>query len=49
MKPNALDREFGMSQTIYGLLLRAYPPRHRAQYGAAMAQLFRDQCRDAWN
>jgi uncharacterized protein involved in exopolysaccharide biosynthesis len=29
-------------------LLRAYPSAHRADYGAAMAQLFRDQCRDAW-
>ncbi len=28
--------------------MRAYPPAHRAEYGAAMAQLFRDQCRDAW-
>lgn len=41
-------RALAVSQKIYGWLLRAYPPRHRAEYGPAMAQLFRDQCRDAW-
>ena len=25
-----------------------YPKSHRAEYGAAILQLFRDQCRDAW-
>jgi hypothetical protein len=30
---------------IYGLLLRAYPPAFRAEYGPEMTQLFRDQCR----
>ena len=49
MKLETRGGEFGVSQMIYGRLLRAYPPRHRAQYGAAMSQLFRDQCRDAWN
>jgi succinoglycan biosynthesis transport protein ExoP len=39
---------FSFSQTVYLRLLRAYPQRHRTAYGAAMAQLFRDQCRDAW-
>jgi uncharacterized protein involved in exopolysaccharide biosynthesis len=48
MKPEARGQEFRLSQAIYRRLLRAYPPRHRAAYGAAMAQLFRDQCRDAW-
>jgi uncharacterized protein involved in exopolysaccharide biosynthesis len=48
MKPEARGGEFRLSQAIYRRLLRAYPPRHRAAYGAAMAQLFRDQCRDAW-
>ena len=48
MKPGTRGEEFGTSEMIYGRLLRAYPPRHRAQYGAAMTQLFRDQCRDAW-
>jgi len=49
MKSDLPGQDFGVSQGIYGYLLRAYPLRHRAQYGAAMAQLFRDQCRDAWN
>jgi uncharacterized protein involved in exopolysaccharide biosynthesis len=40
--------DFPVSQNIYARLLRAYPAAHRAEYGAAMAQLFRDQCRDAW-
>jgi capsular polysaccharide biosynthesis protein len=37
------------SQKIYERLLVAYPKAHRAEYGAAMSLLFRDQCRDAWN
>jgi uncharacterized protein involved in exopolysaccharide biosynthesis len=41
--------EFRVSQAVYSRLLRAYPRGHRAAYGLAMAQLFRDQCRDAWN
>lgn len=43
------NRALAFSQKIYGRLLLAYPPAHRAEYGPAMAQLFRDQCRDAWN
>ena len=42
-------RDFSVSQKVYGHLLLAYPRVHRAEYGAAMAQLFRDQCRAAWN
>jgi capsular polysaccharide biosynthesis protein len=37
------------SQKIYERLLLAYPKSHRKEYGPAMAQLFRDQCHDAWN
>ena len=48
MKNEMRGKEFPVAQRIYGALLRAYPPAHRAEYGAAMAQLFRDQCRDAW-
>ena len=48
MNPAADRPEFSGSQKIYALLLRAYPRKHRMEYGAAMAQLFRDQCRDAW-
>lgn len=33
---------------VYRRLLFAYPEAHREEYGAAMLQLFRDQCRDAW-
>ncbi len=42
-------RALAVSQSVYGWLLRAYPPAHRADYGPAMAQLFRDQARDAWH
>ena len=48
VKNEMRGQEFPVAQKIYGALLRAYPPAHRAEYGAAMAQLFRDQCRDAW-
>ena len=48
MNPAADQPEFSGSQKIYAALLRAYPRQHRAEYGVAMAQLFRDQCRDAW-
>src|SRR5579872_4818939 len=33
---------------IYRRLLLAYPKSHRHEYGGAILQLFRDQCRDAW-
>jgi uncharacterized protein involved in exopolysaccharide biosynthesis len=49
MKNRFPNRSLLVSQSIYGRLLLAYPRRHRAEYGPAMAQLFRDQCRDAWN
>ncbi len=37
------------SLKIYRRLLAAYPHEHRQEYGRPMEQLFRDQCRDAWN
>jgi len=49
MTRNFNNQTLAVSQTVYGWLLRAYPPAHRAEYGPAMAQLFRDQCRDAWS
>lgn len=49
MKKRASSPKFRLSQAIYRRLLLAYPSRHRAEYGNAMAQLFRDQCHDAWN
>jgi len=40
MSPAAAER-------IYRLLLRAYPPDIRAEYGREMVLLFRDQCRES--
>lgn len=37
------------SLRVYSCLLAAYPRAHRDEYGSDMMQLFRDQCRDAWN
>jgi hypothetical protein len=37
-----------LSDRIYRLLLRAYPPDFRREYGAEMAQVFCDSCRDAF-
>ncbi|MGO8931783.1 MAG: hypothetical protein ACLQU3_33430 [Limisphaerales bacterium] len=37
-----------LSGALYQRLLAAYPKAHRREYGPAIAQLFRDQCRDAW-
>ncbi|HEY6167105.1 MAG TPA: Wzz/FepE/Etk N-terminal domain-containing protein [Verrucomicrobiae bacterium] len=36
------------SQKLYERLLVLYPKAHREEYGPLMAQLFRDQSRDAW-
>jgi|SRR5665213_802397 len=49
MKTNFNNAPLAISQKTYRWLLRAYPKMHREEYGSAMAQLFRDQCRDAWN
>lgn len=35
------------AERIYRLLLRAYPPDFRAEYGREMALLFRDQCQQS--
>jgi hypothetical protein len=43
------EHKFPVAEKIYRVLLLAYPVKHRAAYGEAMAQLFRDQCRDAWD
>jgi capsular polysaccharide biosynthesis protein len=37
-----------LSEKLYRWLLIAYPASHRLEYGPAMTQLFRDQCRSAW-
>src|ERR1019366_5810571 len=49
MSKKTNNRALAVSKKVYGWLLRAYPPAHREEYGPAMAQLFRDQGRDAWN
>src|ERR1041385_173877 len=41
-------RAVTLSVLIYQRLLASYPPKYRREYGPAMTQLFRDQCRDAW-
>src|ERR1043166_2492444 len=38
-----------ISIRMYERLLRLYPKRFRRHYGQPMWQLFRDQCREAWN
>lgn len=37
-----------LSRKLYERLLALYPRDYRQEYGAPMAQLFHDQCRDAW-
>jgi uncharacterized protein involved in exopolysaccharide biosynthesis len=48
MNSNSPNQILAISQTIFKCLLFAYPKAHRDAYGADMAQLFRDQSRDAW-
>ena len=36
-----------LAERIYRLLLRAYPPAFRAEYGREMVLLFRDQCQES--
>jgi hypothetical protein len=49
MAKNFNNHALRVSQKAYKRLLLAYPKAHREEYGPAMAQLFHDQCRDAWN
>ena len=51
MKPAPSEpdsKPVALSGRLYQRLLAAYPKAHRREYGPPMAQLFRDQCRDAW-
>ena len=41
-------KTISISEKIYRKVLCLYPASHRREFGEAMAQLFRDQCRDAW-
>lgn len=43
------SRAVTASWKLYGRLLAIYPRKYRREFGPAMAQLFRDQCRDAWS
>jgi capsular polysaccharide biosynthesis protein len=48
--PNNIDSKgVAVSVKIYERLLATYPTDFRREYGPAMKQLFRDQCRDAWS
>ncbi|MGO8699598.1 MAG: hypothetical protein ACLQVY_18005 [Limisphaerales bacterium] len=48
--PNNFDsKSVLISVRVYERLLAACPAEFRREYGPAMKQLFRDQCRDAWN
>ena len=40
--------KFIRSERLFGILLHLYPAQHRAEYGDAMAQHFRDMCREAY-
>jgi hypothetical protein len=43
-----LPKSVAVSETIYRKALRLYPQSYRREFAEQMAQLFRDQCRDAW-
>ena len=45
---DADSRAIALSLRVFQRLLTAYPKAHRREFGAAMAQLFADQCRDSW-
>ena len=49
MSKNVDSKAVRASVRIYGRLLATYPAAFRREYGPAMRQLFRDQCRDAWS
>jgi hypothetical protein len=49
MPARADNQALAFSEKVFKRLLAAYPKAHREEYGTAMAQLFRDQCRDAWS
>jgi capsular polysaccharide biosynthesis protein len=50
MMPNKIDSKgVTVSVKIYERLLAICPADFRREYGPAMKQLFRDQCRDAWS
>jgi capsular polysaccharide biosynthesis protein len=48
MANNTESKAVERSCRIFRRLLAVYPRAHREEYGPAILQLFRDQCRDAW-
>jgi hypothetical protein len=48
MLPPRPPRSLTASRRLYRILLRLYPAAFRRHHGAAMEQLFRDSCRDAY-
>src|ERR1700733_643462 len=48
MSNDVNSRAVTVSVKVYERLLAAYPAAFRREFGPAMKQLFRDQCRDAW-
>lgn len=46
MRP--IPKAIAISEKIYRKFLRLYPQSHRHEFEEQMMQLFRDQCRDAW-
>ena len=41
------SKAVALSVRLFERFLAAYPREYRREYGPAMAQLFRDQCREA--
>ena len=41
-----MDRRRSLSERAYAVILRAFPPSFREEAGLAMAETFRDQCRE---
>jgi len=48
MSKSCDTKPVALSGKVYARLLALYPVEHPQEYGPLMAQLFRDQCRDAW-
>jgi uncharacterized protein involved in exopolysaccharide biosynthesis len=48
MPDSAENKAVERSEKLFRRLLALYPEAHRQEYGVAMTQLFRDQCRDVW-
>ena len=47
MSERNMDRRRSLSERVYSVVLRAFPPGFREEAGLGMAETFRDQCRAA--